>query len=188
MATTNTVMHQYEMMLVYTPVLAEEDFKAAQQKVTEMITAAGGTIDSSNAWGMRPLAYPIRKKTTGLYWVLEYTAPADLTGRIEIMLNRDENVLRYMPTRLDKHAVAYNEARRGRSAPGVVISGVGEERSATPSRGDRDRDGRDRGDRDNRGENRDNRGNADQQINAGEQAAQAPANEPAEQAQDVAAS
>ena len=79
-------MNSYELMVIFTPVLSEEDYKA--------------------------LAYPIQKKTTGLYWVMEYTAPSDFNEKLKIQLLRDDNVLRHMFTALDKYAVEYNGKKR----------------------------------------------------------------------------
>ncbi|MCW3463269.1 30S ribosomal protein S6 [Chitinophaga nivalis] len=102
----------YELMVIFTPVLSEDDYKAAQKKFADIIKDNGGEITHENPWGLRSLAYPIRKKTTGMYVVLEYSAPSDLNEKLKIQLNRDENVLRHMVTALDKHAVAYNGRKR----------------------------------------------------------------------------
>jgi small subunit ribosomal protein S6 len=61
---------------------------------------------------LKSLAYPISKKTTGLYWVLEYNAPSDFNEKLKIQLLRDDNVMRHMFTALDKYAVEYNAKRR----------------------------------------------------------------------------
>jgi len=105
-------MNNYELMVIFTPVLSEEDFKAAQKKFADLITENGGEIVHENPWGLRSLAYPIQKKTTGLYVVLEYKAPSDFNEKLKVQLNRDENVLRHMITALDKYAVEYNSRRR----------------------------------------------------------------------------
>lgn len=107
-----TNIQNYELMVIFTPILAEEEYKAAQKKFTSIIEENGGTLVHQNPWGLRPLAYPIEKKTTGLYFVVEYTAPTDLNAKVEIQLNRDETVMRHMITHLDKFAVAYNERKR----------------------------------------------------------------------------
>jgi len=114
MATTN--IQNYEMMLIFTPVLADDEFKTAQAKFTSFIKENGGEIVHQNAWGLKSLAYPIQKKTTGLYFVVEFTAPTDLNAKIEIQLNRDETVMRHMITHLDKFAVAYNNRKRNAPA------------------------------------------------------------------------
>jgi small subunit ribosomal protein S6 len=105
-------MNNYELMVIFTPVLSEDDFKSAQRKFTDLITENGGTIVNSNPWGLKSLAYPIQKKTTGIYWVMEFTAPSDFNEKLKIQLLRDEQVLRHMVTRLDKYAVEYNQRKR----------------------------------------------------------------------------
>jgi len=65
-----------------------------------------------NPWGLKSLAYPIAKKTTGLYLVVEYVAPSTFNEKLKIQLLRDESVLRHMFTRLDKYAVDYNNRKR----------------------------------------------------------------------------
>ena len=68
-------MSNYELMVIFTPVLSEEEYKTAQKKFETLVTENGGEIMHSNPWGLKSLAYPIAKKTTGLYWVMEYSAP-----------------------------------------------------------------------------------------------------------------
>ena len=105
-------MNNYELMVIFTPVLSDEDFKAEQKKYGKFVKDNGGAIVSENACGLKSLAYPIQKKTTGLYWVLEYTAPSDFNEKLKIQLLRDESVLRHLCTKLDKYAVEYNAKKR----------------------------------------------------------------------------
>ena len=119
MATENK-LQDYELMLIFTPVLSEEDYKAAQKKFTDFIVTNGGEIGEQHPWGLRSLAYPIAKKTTGIYYVLEYKAPADLNAKMEIQMNRDETIMRHMVTRLDKYAVIYNGRKRNKNTEETV--------------------------------------------------------------------
>ena len=105
-------MNNYELMVIFTPVLSDDDFKASQKKFTDLIKSLGGEIVHENPWGLKSLAYPIQKKTTGLYWVMEYKAPSSLNEQLKIQLLRDDNVLRHMFTVLDKYAVEYNNKKR----------------------------------------------------------------------------
>jgi small subunit ribosomal protein S6 len=105
-------MNNYELMVIFTPVLSEEDYKAAQKKFIDLVTVNGGELVNTNPWGLKSLAYPIQKKTTGLYWVMEYKAPSDFNEKLKIQLLRDDNVLRHMFTVLDKYAVEYNAKRK----------------------------------------------------------------------------
>jgi small subunit ribosomal protein S6 len=105
-------MYNYELMVIFTPVLSEEDYKASQKRYAAFVKDNEGKLLHDNPWGLKSLAYPIRKKTTGLYWVLEYTAPSDFNEKMKIQILRDEHVLRFMITRLDKYAVEYNARKR----------------------------------------------------------------------------
>ncbi len=105
-------MNNYELMVIFTPVLSDDEFKAEQKKYAKLATDAGGSVVSENPWGLKSLAYPIQKKTTGLYWVMEYTAASDFNEKMKIQLLRDETVLRHLCTKLDKYAVEYNARKK----------------------------------------------------------------------------
>ena len=61
---------------------------------------------------MRKLAYPIQKKSTGFYQLIEYKAEGTVIADVETELKRDERILRFLTVKLDKHAIAYNEKKR----------------------------------------------------------------------------
>lgn len=105
-------MQNYELMVIFTPVLSDDDYKAAQKKFASLVIDAGGEVLNDKPWGLKSLAFPIAKKTTGLYWVMEYKAPSDFNERLKVQLLRDDNVMRHMFTALDKYAVEYNERKR----------------------------------------------------------------------------
>ena len=105
-------MNDYELMVIFTPVLSDDEFKSEQKKYIKFLTDNGGKVVNENPWGLKSLAYPIQKKTTGLYWVLEYSAPSEFNEKLKIQLLRDEYVMRHMATRLDKYAVEYNARKR----------------------------------------------------------------------------
>ena len=105
-------MSNYELMVIFTPVLSDDDYKLSQKKYTAFIKEIGGSIVHENPWGLKSLAYPIAKKTTGLYWVMEYSAPTSFNEKLKIQLLRDESVMRHMFTALDKYAVEYNARKR----------------------------------------------------------------------------
>lgn len=105
-------MSNYELMVIFTPVLSDDEFKAAQKKYMDLVKDNGGEIVHSNPWGLKSLAYPIAKKTTGLYWVMEYKAPSSFNEKLKIQLLRDESQMRFMYTALDKYAVEYNAKKK----------------------------------------------------------------------------
>jgi small subunit ribosomal protein S6 len=102
----------YEVMVVFTPILSAEEFKAATTGLSNFVTSNGGSIIAEDIWGLKSLAYPIQKKTTGLYFVMEYTTESSINHKMETQMNRDESIMRHMITSLDKHAVAYNDRKR----------------------------------------------------------------------------
>ncbi|GAB2818259.1 MULTISPECIES: 30S ribosomal protein S6 [Ferruginibacter] len=105
-------MNNYELMVIFTPVLSDDEFKAAQKKYADLVVENGGEVVYSNPWGLKSLAYPIAKKTTGLYWVMEYKAPSSFNEKLKIQLLRDESQMRHMYTALDKYAVEYNAKKK----------------------------------------------------------------------------
>ena len=105
-------MNQYETVIVLTPLLSEEAAKEALAKFSKIITDSGAEIVQEDNWGLRKLAYPIEKKTSGFFHLTEYKAPGELINKLELELKRDERVLRFLTIRLDKHAIAYNEKKR----------------------------------------------------------------------------
>ena len=105
-------MNQYETVFIVTPVLSEDQMKEAVKKFEDHLATVGAEIVHEEHWGMRKLAYPIQKKSTGFYQLIEYKAEGDVIADLETELKRDERILRFLTVKLDKHAVAYNEKKR----------------------------------------------------------------------------
>ncbi len=105
-------MQQYETVIVLTPLLSDEVAKEAIAKFRSVLTDNGAEIINEDSWGLKKLAYPIQKKTTGYYHLIEYKAPGELINKLEVEFKRDERVLRFLTVALDKHAVAYSEKKR----------------------------------------------------------------------------
>ena len=105
-------MNQYETVFILTPVLSDEQMKEAVKKYEDQLTSRGAEIVHEENWGMRKLAYPIQKKSTGFYQLIEYKAEGNVIADVETELKRDERILRFLTVKLDKHAVAYNEKKR----------------------------------------------------------------------------
>ena len=105
-------MNQYETVFIFTPVLSEEQMKEAVAKFETILTNNGAEIVFKNFWGMRKLAYPIQKKSTGFYQLIEYKAEGNVIETLETELKRDERIIRFLTVKLDKHAIAYNEKKR----------------------------------------------------------------------------
>ena len=108
-------MNHYETVFIATPVLSDVQTKELFGKFQGVITENGGQIVSSEDWGPRKLAYPIQKKTTGFYYLIEFEGEGDLVEKLETQYRRDERVIRFLTFRMDKYAVEYAEKRRNKN-------------------------------------------------------------------------
>ncbi len=105
-------MNHYETVFIATPVLSESQAKEVLGKFHGVITENGGQIESVEEWGLRKLAYPIQKKTTGFYYLVQFTGEGDMIEKLETQYRRDERVIRFLTFKMDKYAVEYAEKRR----------------------------------------------------------------------------
>ena len=110
----NTMLKQYETVFIATPVLSEAQMKEAVAKYTGMIAEDGGKVVYEEDWGLKKLAYPIDKKTTGFYHLIEFQAEPAFINKLEIQFKRDERIIRFQTVSMDKHAIAYAERRRNK--------------------------------------------------------------------------
>ena len=109
----------YETVFILTPVLSDDQAKEAAKKFKKTITDLGGKIVNEENWGLKKLAYPIQKKTTGFYHLVEYAGEGqEIVNNLELTFKRDERVLRFLTVSLDKHAAAYADKRKGLVAEG----------------------------------------------------------------------
>ncbi|GAA4443790.1 30S ribosomal protein S6 [Pontibacter saemangeumensis] len=105
-------LKNYETVFILTPLLNEVQMQETVEKFRQVLKENGADIIHEENWGLRKLAYPIQKKSTGFYHLVEFKAPGTVIDALELAYRRDEKVVRFLTTALDKHAVAYNERRR----------------------------------------------------------------------------
>ena len=106
----------YETVFILTPVLSDAQMKEAVEKFTKVLTDNGATIVNAEEWGMRKLAYPIQKKSTGFYSLIEFEGEPTIVKKLETAFRRDERVIRFLTFRQDKYAAEYAAKRRARRA------------------------------------------------------------------------
>jgi small subunit ribosomal protein S6 len=105
-------LQNYETVFILTPVLSDVQTKDAVDKFKKVLVDRGSEIVHEESWGLRKLAYPIQSKTTGFYYLIEFRAEPGAIEVLELEYRRDEKVMRFLTTVLDKHAVEYNNKRR----------------------------------------------------------------------------
>ncbi len=106
------MLNQYETVFIMTPVLSEEQMKETVNKFEEILLDNGCELIHQENWGMRKLAYPIAKKSSGFYQLFEFKAEGSFIKELEIQFKRDERIIRFLTVALDKHAIQYSERRR----------------------------------------------------------------------------
>ena len=106
------MLKQYETVFIMTPVLSDEQAKETVQKFKKLLTDRGAEIKHEEDWGLRKLAYPIQKKTTGFYHLVEFEAQGSVVSELEVNFKRDERVIRFLTVSLDKYGIEFVEKRR----------------------------------------------------------------------------
>ena len=106
------MMKNYETVFILTPVLSDDQVKEAVKKFHDFLTERNSEIVDSDNWGLRKLAYPIQKKSTGFYHLIQFKSEPNVIADLEIAYKRDERIMRFLTLSLDKHAVVYRERKR----------------------------------------------------------------------------
>ena len=87
----------YETVFILTPVLSDDQAKEAAKKIKKTITDLGAKVIHEENWGLKKLAYPIQKKTTGFYHLIEFTTEnINAVNDLEVTFKRDERILRFL--------------------------------------------------------------------------------------------
>jgi len=114
-------MNLYETVFILTPVLSDDQAKEAVQKFEGEIKATGAKITHSENWGLRKLAYPIQKKSTGFYFLIQFDGDGTCVAPYELAMKRDERVLRFLTMKMDVDHLAYAEKRRVKAGKGAQV-------------------------------------------------------------------
>lgn len=102
-------MRKYETIFILQPELSEDEIKSVTAKAQDVISSYKGECFRMDDWGIRKLAYPIKKSARGRYYYLRFDGNSALIAELERRLRLDEKVLRYQSvniTDLPERAVA----------------------------------------------------------------------------------
>lgn len=106
-------MNQYEVTFIIDPVLSGDELKSTASTYVDLLKDQGCEIVHVHEMGLKQLAYPINKKSSGVYYCVEFKS---ITGAVlaktELALRRDERIMRFLTIKLDKYGVQYNDDRR----------------------------------------------------------------------------
>lgn len=106
-------MRNYEVNMIIDPVLSQEDIKSIPNTYADLLKSAGCSIVNMEYVGLRPLAYAIKKRTTGVYHCIEFASETGAAiDNLELALRRDERIMRFLTVKLDKYGSKFNQDKR----------------------------------------------------------------------------
>ncbi|MEW5745024.1 MAG: 30S ribosomal protein S6 [Nitrospirota bacterium] len=115
-------MNFYENMVILNASLNEDEIKAAIDKISGVVTNAGGEVLKAENWGRRKLSYELNKQKMGIYVLFLFKAPSAAIGKLEGYFKVFDPVIKFMVVRLDKRQLAAlpKEAAGGAAAPAAA--------------------------------------------------------------------
>ena len=87
-------MRQYELMVILDPETEDRTVGATMDKFLAVVKNDGGTVDNVDIWGRRRLAYDIKKKSEGIYAVVNFTAEPATAQELDRQRNLSESIMR----------------------------------------------------------------------------------------------
>lgn len=96
-------MNKYELVLVVSAKIDDEERTAVLERAKEYVTRFGGTISDVDEWGKRQLAYEIQKMREGYYYFIHFESNSEAPAQIEDNIRIMDNVLRFLCVRLDEN-------------------------------------------------------------------------------------
>jgi small subunit ribosomal protein S6 len=106
-------MKNFEVTFIVDPVLSGDEIKATAQVYQELLKNEGCSIVHIDEMGLRQLAYPINKRSSGVYYCIEFSGETgSVISKMELAFRRDERIMRFLTVSLDKAGVKYNDDKR----------------------------------------------------------------------------
>lgn len=106
-------MRHYEVTFIVDPTLSGDEVAATAQRHINALASYGCEVVAIDEMGLRQLAYPINRRSSGIYYCVEFgTDKPDFINKFELAMVRDEKLLRFLTVSLDKYGVKYNDDKR----------------------------------------------------------------------------
>jgi small subunit ribosomal protein S6 len=94
-------------------VLSGDEIKATAQTYVDLLKNEKCTMVHQDEMGLRQLAYPIKRRSSGVYYCYEFqSVNGEIIDKLELAMRRDERIMRFLTVRLDKYGVKYNDDKR----------------------------------------------------------------------------
>lgn len=106
-------MRSYEVTYIVDSTLENDKIKSTAKQYQNMLTENGATIVAVDEIGLKQLAYPIKRRNSGIYYCVEFQTPSpDVIALAELAMRRDDSILRFLTVSLNKFGVKYNADKR----------------------------------------------------------------------------
>jgi small subunit ribosomal protein S6 len=106
-------MRHYEVNFIVDPVLSGDEIKSTAEHIQNELKGFGATVVAVDELGLRQLAYPINRRSSGVYYNIEFGCiSAEWITKFELNLKRNEKLLRFLTVKLDKYGIKYNDDKR----------------------------------------------------------------------------
>src|ERR1017187_7997343 len=107
-------MRIYEELFIVRPDVTDEEIDPFIEQMKTIITSAGGTIDKTEKWGIRKLAYRVAKRDEGYYVLLQVTSDPDAVKEMERRMRVSDLVMKSITVRIDERLKKIEKRRKER--------------------------------------------------------------------------
>jgi small subunit ribosomal protein S6 len=130
-------MRIYEELFILRPETTEEEVDAYVELLSKEITSTGGTVDKTDKWGVRKLAYRVEKKAEGYYVLIQFTAGPKTVAEVERKMRVTDMVMKFITVRIDERLKKVEKRRklrekRAKRKPALVVTAPGAAPGAAP--------------------------------------------------------
>ncbi len=95
-------MRRYEAVVIIEPDMADDEVKALTEKYGELIKSHDGEVIKIEDWGIKKLAYLVRKRDKGRYILFDFVSGPNLISELERQFKITENIMKYLTVKLDE--------------------------------------------------------------------------------------
>jgi small subunit ribosomal protein S6 len=107
-------MRVYEELFILKPDTVEEEVDGFVEQIQHVITNGKGTIDKTDKWGVRKLAYRVQKYSEGLYVLIQFSSTPDLVKEVERRLRVSDAVIKFITVRIDEKQKKIDKRKKAR--------------------------------------------------------------------------
>ncbi len=118
-------MRVYEELFILKPDTVEEEVDGFVEQIQHVITNGKGTIDKTDKWGVRKLAYRVQKYNEGLYVLIQFSSTPDLVKEVERRLRVADSVIKFITVRIDEKQKKIDKRKKARDKRAARTAGSG---------------------------------------------------------------